>query len=334
MKQTLRTLAMAVAVACLSSAQAGLIFGFEDDVTHQAWTQLPTEPVISTDWASEGTKSLKIVKNGGFFWHGFNFTGNVSELLTTPTLSFDVHMPATSPWNPWPNANNSYYVMDFAINSAAGWGQGGVGQAILTNGPGDYTFNVDLTPIMNFNAGDPWHQVMIGANSESGSFDPKTIYIDNIRVVNGSSNTVISGNLDLGSYAGDLTQLGFYCSVVKDGNLVETPTFQVSASGAYSFTTTATGNLDLYFGGNTWLKKKVIVMGATGTVSGVNATMANGDVVQDNQVDLGDYLDLTAAFDATSAETNWNVRADLDGSGQVDLSDYLIMVASFDLVGD
>ena len=334
MKQTLRTLAMAVAVACLSSAQAGLIFGFEDDITHQAWTELPTAPVISTDWASQGTKSLKIVKNGGLFRHAFNFTGKISELLATPTLSFDLHMPATTPWNPWPNANYPYYRIGFALNSLAGWIEGSVGVPSIEQGPGDYTYAVNLSRIMNFNARDPWHQVIFYLGSESGSLDSKTIYIDNIRVGNGSPNTVISGNLDLGSYVGYREYLNLYCGVVKDGYLVETPIFHVSASGAYSVTTTATGNLDLYFGGHTWLKKKVIVMGASGTVSGVNATMANGDVRQDNQVDLNDYLDLVAAFDSIRADGNWNVRADLDGSGRVDLSDYLIMVASFGLVGD
>lgn len=59
-----------------------------------------------------------------------------------------------------------------------------------------------------------------------------------------------------------------------------------------------------------------------------------GDIDGDNSITVFDYDRLSAAFDASSGDANWNDMADLDGDGTVTVFDYDILSANFDRVGD
>ncbi|MBL8048068.1 MAG: hypothetical protein JNJ45_05245 [Chthonomonas sp.] len=111
-------------------------------------------------------------------------------------------------------------------------------------------------------------------------------------------------------------------------------------------TAVANGNYDLYIKAGTWLSKKIGAINVTGAaISGQNATLTNGDVNSDDLVDIGDYSQLAAAFDAlldedsdpgngNQSSANWDAAADLNGDGVVDIADYSVLAAAFDAIGD
>jgi hypothetical protein len=73
---------------------------------------------------------------------------------------------------------------------------------------------------------------------------------------------------------------------------------------------------------------------STGNVSGVNLSLPNGDIDDDNEISIGDYAQLSAAFESWPGDGNWNDQADLNGDGSIDIGDYAILSAHFGSSGD
>lgn len=96
----------------------------------------------------------------------------------------------------------------------------------------------------------------------------------------------------------------------------------------------------LFVKGSHWLAKSILVN--TSTKNSLNFSLTNGDVHDDNVVDLTDYTELVVAFDAllvdpnngNASSANWQASADLNGDGGVDLTDYIIVATNFNMVGD
>jgi hypothetical protein len=84
-----------------------------------------------------------------------------------------------------------------------------------------------------------------------------------------------------------------------------------------------------------WLRKKRTGVGVTlAGATGVNFSLVNGDVDNDNEVSIGDYSSLSSAFGSGPGDGNWNPEADLNGDLSVDIGDYSILSAHFGQVGD
>lgn len=62
--------------------------------------------------------------------------------------------------------------------------------------------------------------------------------------------------------------------------------------------------------------------------------MINGDIVDDNIIDLGDFDALALAFGSEPNDSNWNIRADLNGDDVVNLGDFDIVAQNFGMEGD
>lgn len=63
-------------------------------------------------------------------------------------------------------------------------------------------------------------------------------------------------------------------------------------------------------------------------------TLINGDVNGNDQIDLGDSLQLAQAFGSLLGDSNWDPASDLDGDGEVTIFDYIIVSTNFGLIGD
>jgi hypothetical protein len=66
----------------------------------------------------------------------------------------------------------------------------------------------------------------------------------------------------------------------------------------------------------------------------VSLSLFNGDVNDDNEVDIGDYSLLSIAFGSVPGDPNWNAEADLNGDDEVDIGDFAILSNNFGMVGD
>lgn len=154
------------------------------------------------------------------------------------------------------------------------------------------------------------------------------------RIVPVSGFPVIDGHVDLldfqGLVAGRLVEVS-----VTDGTNTETGSVPLDAGGNFNFATTLPpGNYTVGVKASHWLRKSVA---ASLTVAGPNqvtASLTNGDCDSDNEVGIGDYALLSAAYGSGPGDPNWVPNADLNGDEAVDIADYAILSANYGLSGD
>lgn len=83
-----------------------------------------------------------------------------------------------------------------------------------------------------------------------------------------------------------------------------------------------------------WLRRSVDIDTTKGNVNGVLLRLTNGDADDDNEIAVGDYAVLSAAFGSTVGGPGWEQNADLNGDEEVTIADYAILSQNFGLVGD
>lgn len=94
-----------------------------------------------------------------------------------------------------------------------------------------------------------------------------------------------------------------------------------------------TGSLDLRIKAPTSLAKRIqIIEDAVDYAAEV--TLANGDVNNDNRVNIADFVLLRSAFGSAPGSANWVAGADLNGDGTVGIADFIVLRSSFGLIGD
>ncbi len=134
----------------------------------------------------------------------------------------------------------------------------------------------------------------------------------------------IAGQVQLGSWVGDTSQLSVELTLKSGGQVVETVTAPLDAFGAYSVTVHNVGTFDVVARVARWLSEKktgVTIGGATQ----LNWSLPrNGDVSLDNAIGLDDLNTVLINFAKTNA-----AHADVDGSGQVNLVDLNTVLTFF-----
>lgn len=114
----------------------------------------------------------------------------------------------------------------------------------------------------------------------------------------------------------------------------EDVTLQLDAAGNYSLSAPVTrGPYTLTLQHESWLREVLNVNTEFGSVTNANMNLQNGDINQDNTVDLLDYFVLSDAY-LKPVETDGPTRyADLNRDSGVDLLDYFILSAGYGKVG-
>ena len=138
----------------------------------------------------------------------------------------------------------------------------------------------------------------------------------------------IVGQVQLGSWVGDTSQLTLELTLKSGGQVVETVTAPLDAFGTYSVTVHNVGTFDVVARVSRWLSEKktnVTIGGATQ----INWSLPrNGDVSLDNAIGLDDLNIVLINFAKTNA-----AHADVDGSGQVNLVDLNTVLTFFGQFG-
>lgn len=152
-----------------------------------------------------------------------------------------------------------------------------------------------------------------------------------------SATVPVSGQITLENWTGVVAGrlVTFELASSTDGIILETTVAAVDGSGNFTIATAqAPGNYVLYAKASHWLRKATVFALGGGGAAGVNASLINGDVDGDNEVSIGDYAVLSAAFGSGPGDPNWEEEADLDGDDEVSIGDYAILSANFGLAGD
>jgi hypothetical protein len=215
---------------------------------------------------------------------------------------------------------------------------GARGVVVLTNG--NY-LSTGGTNVVEHVPGNPIGNVRIGFG---GTVGPNA---SNFRMLYRHRYYTANVNVTLGQFDfGDVTTQPVTVQLrhVPSGNIVDTQTLTLDASGNASFQTLYSGDgmFQLYIKASHWLTKAVPLNLGPATAT-VTATLTNGDVDGDNLVSILDYLKVSAYYELDSSASNWNTpdsdgvkpsSADLDGDGVVSILDYIIVSTNYELAGD
>lgn len=117
--------------------------------------------------------------------------------------------------------------------------------------------------------------------------------------------------------------------------ILETHYPRLAADGTVQFASLLFGTYDVFVKGSHWLRKRVgsATIGAAGN-SFTAQLLTNGDVDGDNEITVGDYAQLSAAFGSVPGDPHWNPMADLDGDDEVTIGDFAILSTNFGEVGE
>lgn len=210
--------------------------------------------------------------------------------------------------------------------------------------PIDVTFSPDGQEMFvssHFDGGITRYTYNSGSDSWTYLATLPTISLGGIAVhqeVNLPPGTV-AGNINLQAFMGVVAGRQATLELLHpvSGVTLHTAVVNLDAGGNYSFTTSLRGEFRVAAKASHWLRRArpdTITLNNEKGAGGVNLSLKNGDVDDDNEVTIGDYAQLSAAFGSEPGDGNWNAEADLNGDDGVDIGDFAILSANFGQVGD
>ncbi|HRI44292.1 MAG TPA: hypothetical protein PLL78_06970 [Fimbriimonadaceae bacterium] len=157
---------------------------------------------------------------------------------------------------------------------------------------------------------------------------------DNLAIADSSNRvtgTVTFGDLDALAPRPDCAVFEF-----RDPNtlhVVSSVVGLLSPVGAYDINAPGPGTYNVAVKHTHWLRQGQVVT-ITGGVGTANFTLINGDADEDNELSIGDYALLSAAFNSVPNDPNWNPMTDFNGDEEVNIGDFAILSFNFGMIGD
>ncbi len=150
-----------------------------------------------------------------------------------------------------------------------------------------------------------------------------------------SAAATVTGSIDLQDYFGAIAGIPCEVLLIQNGATVDSQTVTLASDGSYSIQTSVRGLVTVRAKAWHWLRASSAELDLTNAgLTGVDFSLLNGDVDTDNEVAIGDYSLLSAAFNSAPGDANWDPASDLNGDDGVDIGDYAILSANYGVVGD
>jgi hypothetical protein len=316
------------------------------------WAAQNDGQIFKTTNATSGAPTWTTVDNNG----GTNPLPNrfVERIIFNPTNSNQVWVTfgGFSPDNVYRTDNGGTTWVDVTGSGATGLPDAPVrGFAVHPNNAQRLYAGTEVGMFTSANGGATW---------STNNFGPANVSIDDCAFMFNSTRMVVgthgrglwiadfpspSGNVTgtvnpgpgfVGSLAGTKLTVEFYKS--PSGTLASTKEVTLNGSGVFTVdpdvVDTASQYTILVKPQSHWLWKRTgaITLSTTGT--SVNITLKNGDINQDNSVDLLDYFRLSDSYNLASGDAGYDAEADLNGDSSVDLLDYFILSDNYNVSGD
>lgn len=150
----------------------------------------------------------------------------------------------------------------------------------------------------------------------------------------GGAGRTLSVAVELQAFEADPTGLEIDVWVYEPGGV--TPIAQYSMplglDGVVRVSTPLRGVHDVRIKASHWLARRLsgVEIGAPALA----VSLPNGDITEDNAIDLDDFLVLAAAYETVVGDPAYDAAADLNGDEAVNLDDFLILAAGYETVGD
>jgi len=171
--------------------------------------------------------------------------------------------------------------------------------------------------------------VLIHSNTAAGDFVGMKLCISTTQ-----DPPNLSALVFVEDYDGNRNQVPITVTIEKlDGTPVQTNTIFWNGEGPSLLMACLEGEYRVCAKASHWLRRCEIVDFSSSNPS-VSFSLLNGDVDGDNEVSIGDYAQLSAAFNSSPGGGNWNAEADLNGDEGVDIGDFAILSQNFGEMGD
>ncbi|MBX7134945.1 MAG: hypothetical protein K1X67_19940 [Fimbriimonadaceae bacterium] len=148
----------------------------------------------------------------------------------------------------------------------------------------------------------------------------------------------LAGRIGLEDWTGPLAgrEVEFSIYPAGGGSLVDYYVGTLDSLGRFWIpTNVGPGAYDIYAKASHWLQKRRANVNITAAgASGVNFSLVNGDIDDDNEVGIGDYSRLSTSYNLAVGDPGYDVEADLNGDDAVDIADYSILSSNYGLAGD
>jgi hypothetical protein len=263
-------------------------------------------------WLAEANTYECIVSQGGNTSGTLQTLGTVLDPLHPIMNGVATFSGGTSSFRP-----NSTAVRPGATKIAL-WSDG---RTLVAVGPHPRRADLGFYPPSNAVIGTWWDQTTDGAKLMANAL----LFV--------ARRASVSGTATLEAYDGPTAGRSLVVQVWQGGFIVETLDGNYGPGGAFSCTPTVSGPATLKFQFHTSLVKAVpVVLG--GQVENLMVEMLNGDCDHDNEVAIGDFAVISAAFGKSLGDPGFNVDADPNGDDTVDIGDFAIMSNNFGMVGD
>ncbi|MBX7131259.1 MAG: DUF642 domain-containing protein [Fimbriimonadaceae bacterium] len=166
-----------------------------------------------------------------------------------------------------------------------------------------------------------------------GTYNTYT-YIGLDNVVVEPAGPTLSGNVELQNFDGLVA--GHVIEVEATGGVTASGTAVLDNAGNFSLPLSVpNGQYTVAIKASHWLRKAVLNVSITAAgPNNVSVSLNNGDIDGDNEIAIGDYSILSAAYNSSPGDANWVAASDLNGDDAVDIVDYAILSANYGLFGD
>lgn len=339
-----------------ASTSAGLAYDRTNQIMYL--TSTGNDSLYTLDIATGTATLVGFYGDASVFMHGLEYddsTGNlygvsshnnglylidkntgVASLIGTSGLTSFTNLGYNSDTNVMYASNSgadSFYIMDRATGAVTLLGP--------LNGPTNpnglaYNWS-NQTMYLIDNSTDNLYTVDLatGAATLIGSTGPGNLL--GLAYVNNAPATV-SGRVFLQDWLGPVLGRQVRIEIYAAGGIVplEGQTTALNHVGEYVVNTSLPpGQYDVYARASHWLRRqRANVTFTAAGASGVSFSLINGDCDSDNEVGIGDFAVLSAAFGSVPGDPNWDPEADLNGDDEVDIADYAILSNNFNQIGD
>ncbi len=151
-------------------------------------------------------------------------------------------------------------------------------------------------------------------------------------VLPASAQRTISGAVTLEANAPHGKQVVFEW-VSLDNPATSTQPVTLGNGGTYTLSGIPTGTYALGVKGSKWLKK-VVTIGQTGNIAGLNFSLKAGDVNNDNNINVDDLTLLLNAYSTNAGNAAYNPNADLNSDNAVNVDDLTLLLNNYNVQGD
>lgn len=267
------------------------------------------------------------------------------------TMTFDPYIGGPVPFflnaidgqkdvGPWPFTDD-FYLNGVRASIAIGGENDNAwqGRKQFANAPGapNYLYDHAELDVANF--------MLIGDNTlvwDTDGFDDLGLtYTDSIAhsfaaiaVPVAANAPGVSGRITLQDFDPDESGQIVRLDIVQGDVVVESRIVVLGPNGNFSVQVSTSGAARVYVKGRHWLRERSLpVTLVPGQSVVVDLSLPNGDADDDNEVMIGDFAILSAAFGSSPGDPNWHPEADFNGDEEVSIGDFAILSANFGMFG-